>query len=132
MSIINKPLHPGHGGRSSDDLDGLLRRFFRAEMPDPWPVLKPPAEPTTDIARSAPRRWGLSASRWALAASVALLLVGQLFLSGTFTDYAAPRSEATFQDPTANPGRVKERKYKIEAQGDPKSPVRAPQPAPTK
>jgi hypothetical protein len=71
-------------GRPADDLDGLLRSFFQAELPDPWPVLRPPVTPAAPPARSRGRRWGSFRSRFALAASVGLLVVGQLFLSSAF------------------------------------------------
>ena len=69
---------PREGGHLPDDLEGLLRAFFRAEMPDPWPTLPAPA--------AAPRRGPLGRSRLALAASVAFLLIGQLSLCGTLPD----------------------------------------------
>ena len=71
--------------KPSDDLDFLLRRFFRSQMPDPWPrprlsFFRPhPATPAT------PSRHPLIRSRWALAASVGLLLLGSLLLPGRFT-----------------------------------------------
>jgi hypothetical protein len=74
-----------------DDLDRLLSAYFRAETPDPWPPA--PAAPPPAPARR-PRR----GSRLALAAAVALLLGGQLYLAGRFLD--APTS-----DPD-NPGRL--------------------------
>ncbi len=65
--------------RESDNLDALLRGFFRSEMPDPWPAWKAPnqGKPT-----SSARRWTAVRSKLALAASVALLLLGSWWLSG--------------------------------------------------
>ena len=80
-----QPSTVGHreGGHLPDDLDGLLRTFFRAEMPEPWPVLEPPAPA---VGSSTPRRRLFARSRLALAASLALLLIGQLSLSGTWQE----------------------------------------------
>jgi hypothetical protein len=69
--------------RPDDDLDGLLRAFFQAEMPHPWPALKAP--PSSHTAPPAPPRRSLFRSRLALAASVALLVTGALALPGRFT-----------------------------------------------
>src|SRR5262245_52336228 len=69
--------------RRPDELDVLLRRFFRSEMPDPWPA--PP--PVTEAPRRplpAPRPWFRQSSRWALAAAVSFFLVGYLALSWVF------------------------------------------------
>jgi len=74
-----------HCGQAPDDLDGLLRNFFRSEMPNPWPTMTAPA-----IENPTPTWWSRSRSRLALAASVALLLVGSWFLSGSAPDYTAP------------------------------------------
>lgn len=64
-----------------DDLDGLLRAFFRAQMPLSWP---PPRQPTAS-------RRGLLRGRWALAASVALLLLSSVLLPSRFTPNAQPQ-----------------------------------------
>lgn len=74
-----------HCGHTPDDLDGLLRSFFRSEMPDPWPTMTAPA-----IENPTPTWWSRSRSRLALAASVALLLVGSWFLSASAPEYTAP------------------------------------------
>ena len=75
------------------ELDGLLRTFFRSEMPDPWPGLKAPIEAKFPPAR--PRRWHSIRGKLALAASVALLMVGSWCLSGSTPDYSqGPESPA--------------------------------------
>lgn len=67
------------------DLDQLLRAFYKAELPEPFPVLKAPR------ARPAPVvSWSLLRNRAALAASVCLLLVGGWLLAGRTTDIAPP------------------------------------------
>jgi hypothetical protein len=61
-----------------DDFDLQLAQFFRGEVPDPWPRL------TAPVASPAARRESktLSAGRMALAASIALLLLGGWYLNG--------------------------------------------------
>ncbi len=61
-----------------DDLDHLLGRFFRGEVPSPWPTLAAPVKSPISNSGSS----SLSAGRMALAASVAALLAGGWFLSG--------------------------------------------------
>jgi hypothetical protein len=64
------------------DIDEVLRDYFRAEMPEPWPAWTAP--PTT-------LRRATSWSRWAVAASVGLLLAAYLALSGYFPREASER-----------------------------------------
>lgn len=85
MNLVQEPPK-----RPGDDLDGLLRTFFRAQMPYPWP-----APPTSHFriepaVRPASSRRPLIRSRWTLAASVALLLLGSLLLPGRFTPGSKP------------------------------------------
>ena len=86
MSFSERPpLKPRPGGRFGEDLEGLLRAFFAAEMPRPWPA----GEPFPPSPRPA-RRQSLARSRLALAASVGLLLTGSLGLSGLFPGQDPP------------------------------------------
>ncbi len=101
MSFLHPPMSTDSAGRPSDSLERLLRAFYRSEMPDPWPTLQPPVAPPAPSARSNRQRRFASSSRWALAASVALLLVGQLFLFGKFRDAGGDDSDLVFQAPTA-------------------------------
>ena len=83
MRVVAPPPNvPGETQSRDDDLEALLRSFFRAEMPDPWPSLEAPASrlPFRPVRR--PERPALWRSRLALAASVALLVLGSLFLLG--------------------------------------------------
>jgi hypothetical protein len=96
------PVDPRGAGPGPHDLDGLLRAYFRAEMPDPWPVLRLPilGQPGRGRTRSSGR------SHLALAASVALLMGGTLWLAGTFptTDSLLPEdSPASLTADTPQP-----------------------------
>jgi hypothetical protein len=71
-------------GRPDDDIDGLMRAYFRTEMPDPWPPLSLPDEGPVVLPKPMPVRRSLFRSRLALAASVAFLLAGPWFLSDSF------------------------------------------------
>jgi hypothetical protein len=93
MNVIVPPRVP-----PDDEIDGLLRAFFRAELPHRWPAMKAPAPPTVP-APPAPRRPALWRSRLALAASVALLALGSLFLPGQ-----APREPQASPVPGISPG----------------------------
>jgi hypothetical protein len=70
-----------------DRVDEMLRTFFRAEMPDPWPVLEAPELPPQTLVL---RPWWKRTGRFALAASVLLMLLGYLALASGF-----PRSSGT-------------------------------------
>jgi hypothetical protein len=77
-----------------DDLDALLRDYFRSEMPDRWPALRLPA-PTQ---RTLPRPQTFSArsrSLLALAAAVVFLVGGSWYLSGTPSEFATPAHNLT-------------------------------------
>jgi hypothetical protein len=76
-------IHPPIMHRPDDEIDRLLRAFYRAELPSPWPELKLPALPA---ARPAVRR-SLLPSRLALAASVLLLVLGSWLLADSFRGY---------------------------------------------
>lgn len=79
MSVVEPPpLQPG------DDLEGLLRAFLRSQLPKPWPPPRVFSAVTSCQRRPANGR-NLMRSRWALAASVALLLFGSWLLPGRFT-----------------------------------------------
>jgi hypothetical protein len=107
---LNPPAQPAEARPPEDDLDGLLRDFFRAEMPGPWLPFQAPAPRRATL----PRRFSLLRSRLALAASVALLVTGALLLSRSLRDETAgpnangiTRPEATDTRPT-RPPRIEE------------------------
>jgi hypothetical protein len=95
MTVVTPPnIVPDSGRPPEDDLDGLLRAYFQAEMPDPWPSFEAPA-PRNGVLPlrrpQQPRRFNLWRSRLALAASILLLIAGALFLfSGSRMNDAAP------------------------------------------
>lgn len=85
MSFVEPPsLQP------SDDFDGLLRAFFRRQMPQPWPSPSLSSSSATSVNRPSASGRSLIRSRWALAASLALLLLGSLLLPSRFTQDAKP------------------------------------------
>jgi len=71
--------------QEGDGLDRLIAAYFRAEMPANWPAAPQPWAEKPHVAAdnhiSPARR-----SRWALAASVAILIGGCWYLSGHLTD----------------------------------------------
>jgi hypothetical protein len=79
MNLVQPPPQ-----RPGDDLDGLLRMFFRSQMPYPWPAPPSPFR-SKPAGRPASAGRSLIRSRWALAASIGLLLLGSLLLPGRFT-----------------------------------------------
>ena len=86
MSLLSPPPIQRGGTQPPDDVDKILRAYFRRQMPDPWPSLEAPVLRrivATPAAKST-RRWPLLRSRLALAASVALLATGLLFLAEAF------------------------------------------------
>ena len=81
-------------------MDGALRQYFRAEMPEPWPAAPRVADEET--ARPERRRWSLGRfvrvpTRAAVAACVALLVIGYLALQSWFPDpqpFAGPQVDS--------------------------------------
>jgi hypothetical protein len=67
-----------------------LRRFFRAEMPQPWPAapeppLRLPQHRDTRTAQQ--RRWFKHGGRLAVAAAVTFFLIGYLALASAFPQH---------------------------------------------
>jgi hypothetical protein len=85
---IRPPVNPRFTS-PPDELDGVLRRYFLAQLPQPWPApprlasdeQTPPASP-----RLAVGRYFRVATRCAVAAAVAFLVIGYLALQGWFPD----------------------------------------------
>lgn len=95
--------------RSSDDVEGLLRDYFRSQLPNPWPELKLPEE--VPPLRAARPFWS---SRSALAAAVGFLLIGSLVLTAAFRghgsaahtgsgNFTAKGNPLGFTQPTSEP-----------------------------
>jgi hypothetical protein len=88
MNIVTRPPSDANGvGHAGDDLDEVLSAFFRSQMPAPWPRLNLDSRrvrPAQPVAAPSRRPWFRS-PRFALAASVALLIGGYAFLSATLT-----------------------------------------------
>ena len=82
-----------------DDVDRLVTAYFRSEMPAKWPAApRPwaePARPSNGTTADPATR-----SRWALAASVALLIGSCWYLSNKATD--GQRRPAVNLDGTAD------------------------------
>jgi hypothetical protein len=92
MNLV-EPSHP----KPSGDLDGLLRTFFRSQMPHPWPAPRLSHFRATPARRPISPKRPLIRSRWALAASISLLLLGSLLLPGRLTTNSQPGSDPTRQ-----------------------------------
>jgi hypothetical protein len=110
------PVSPG------EDLDGLLRAFYQAQLPHPWPDFKVPGADDAPSARgSGIRRFALARSRLALAASVALLVFGSFFLPRPAPQSADP--ELKLGSPTATNvrpgGKTSVSVYLEQRQGEP-------------
>jgi hypothetical protein len=70
---------------SGDELDKLVTAYFKAEMPARWPAApRPWADPARPVNGSTTDP--ATRTRWALAASVALLVGSCWYLSGKATD----------------------------------------------
>jgi hypothetical protein len=112
MKFVTRPPIDANGvGHGGDDLDEALFAFFRSEMPRPWPQLKlpdgPPARPPVRPAEPAPapsRRSWFRSPRFALAASVALLIGGYAVMSTALTPPEKPNNPS-LKDDSASPKR---------------------------
>jgi hypothetical protein len=71
--------------RPTQDIDLLLGQYFQNEMPRPWPAFQAPRRQTVPFRPKARRPAHALSSRWALAATVALLTAAGWLLSGSAT-----------------------------------------------
>ncbi len=91
-------LHPPMTSRWSDDhMDELLRGFFSAEIPDPWPAMTAPQPATIKLPPRRPtipsrQRWFRIGARLTLAASIGFILVAYLALARNFPHVNNERS----------------------------------------
>jgi hypothetical protein len=93
MSLLSSSASdPSDRVQQPDDVDNVLKRYFEREMPSVWPDAPAVANSAALDARpiSLPRA---RQSRWVLAASILLLFVGQIWLSGLFSGLAVDRSD---------------------------------------
>ncbi|MFL5240646.1 MAG: hypothetical protein ACJ8FY_00935 [Gemmataceae bacterium] len=95
--------------RSDQNLDRILRAFFRAEMPLRWPEWKSPQQSVIVPARG---HFGSTTlrSRFALAASIALMIFGFLFVSDKLQNGDLPTKNGMntgFDDPQIKKERIK-------------------------
>lgn len=83
MQDLNRPAAgTASAGLPAEPVDQLLTAYFRAALPEPWPDLAPPSTSLQPLAASSRR--AQSRSRLVLAASVALLLGGGVYLTQRF------------------------------------------------
>ena len=93
------------------DIDVLLTRYFRSEMPTPWPA----CDALVQARKAARGRNKFRAfSRLALAASVVLFFAAYLTLSGLF-----PRQQTRAIDDSQNIGSLPGRDHKLQHPGVP-------------
>jgi hypothetical protein len=78
-------IHTGDQGRP--DMDDLLRDYFQAELPQPWPTFKAPKPARS---RDTLSFWSRSGARLAIAACVGLLLIGYMSIAAYFPGAQAP------------------------------------------
>jgi hypothetical protein len=87
MSLMNRNTLSFRAGGSPEDLEVLLRNYFRSEIPDPWPTMKAPVARVAPPPARSVGRWAPVRSRLALAASVGFLMVGSWCLSSRLENY---------------------------------------------
>jgi len=107
MNLVVPPSLDHSDRPSEDELDGLLRAFYKAELPNPWPSFEAPADRNLILPlRPFGKRFPMWRTRLALAACVAFLVAGPIALSAYFggpqTDSVAkPNATAPFDDAKA-------------------------------
>lgn len=95
------PLPTMNGYHQTEGVDAVLGRFFRAQMPDPWPQLEVPLSMPTPRNRF---NWVRAGGRLALAASILFAVVGYIALGGMFPqDNPTSGLDAALQEIGHNP-----------------------------
>jgi len=96
MYPTRPPVNPRFSSPPSDELDGLLRQFFRSQLPSPWP--EAPQVSCEQKTIATPGKLGHTGffrprMRLAVAACVAFLVIGYVGLQSWFPDpKPAPRA----------------------------------------
>jgi negative regulator of sigma E activity len=105
MSLLSPPPVQRGGAQPPDDIDQLLRTFYKTQLPEPWPALAAPRRTVAPVAGRSARGWPLMRSRMAVAASVALLAIGSLLLAGALQGRAnrAPAPVLRFEPSAKRP-----------------------------
>ena len=92
---------------TGDEVDRLLSSFYRSEVPTKWPAAPKPWA-TQAQANAVERSTNpASRSRWALAASVAILVGGCWYLSANMTN-GKHRPDGNFDSGSADTKNVKD------------------------
>jgi hypothetical protein len=100
MNVLSPPSVERNG--APDEVDRLLRAFYKAEMPEPWPAA-PATAPRTVLPFGRPlARRPLLRARLALAASVALIASGALLIPRLFHDGGPASQGPTPKNPVAD------------------------------
>jgi hypothetical protein len=99
MNLLSPPSAERNG--VPDDLDRMLRAFYKAEMPHPWPAAPVAAPAVLPFRKPAARRPMLRA-RLALAASVALIALGSWLIPGMLQHDSGPNAAIPIKDSSAN------------------------------
>jgi hypothetical protein len=103
MNFVVAPPNQRNGGvPEGDEVDQVLRAFFKAQLPNPWPSFESPPESSVLPFVPLARRSSGVRGRLALAASVAILAAGGWLLSGKFADQpAGVAGDPTYLVPSA-------------------------------
>ncbi len=71
---------PQPNPQPSDDIDALLRAYFQAELPKPWPAFRPPVSSARVLPFRSSQRQPVWARRTVLVAAALLLLAAGLLI----------------------------------------------------
>jgi hypothetical protein len=113
--------------RTDQDLDTVLRSYFQAEMTNPWPSWQTPKQHTVTLT---PRSTSSAVSMrryFALAASIALMIFGFLFVSDklqTSNPLQGNHERIGYDDPQIKKERIKisgegQSQYQFDVEGRP-------------
>lgn len=105
---MNETNHKSTNTHGPDEVDLLLSKFFKSQVPTNWP--KAPAVHARSVKPAAVAASSIdttSHSRWALVASVALMLGGYWFLNSQATD-GKNKSPLNYEDSSANLKAIKD------------------------